>query len=122
MKVYLAASFPRLREMRERRADLEKRGHTVTSRWLDHDPDTNYENIPEHAQQRRAWEDWEDVRASNCFIMFTESPPLSRGGRHTELGLALGLGKQVVIIGPKENVFHHLLCIRHFDRWEDVRF
>jgi len=34
------------------------------------------------------------------------------GGRHTEVGIAIGTGKPVVVIGKRENVFHHLDLVR----------
>jgi hypothetical protein len=40
------------------------------------------------------------------------APPntiLATGGRHVEFGLALAQGKRVIIVGPRENVFHYLL-------------
>jgi len=43
-------------------------------------------------------------------ITFTETPRSSnsRGGRHVEFGIALGMRKRAVVIGPRENVFHCL--------------
>ena len=54
--------------------------------------------------------DYEDVAAAHVLIAFTSRPAdgPSRGGRHVELGLALGMGKRVIIVGPFENVFHRL--------------
>ena len=43
----------------------------------------------------------------------------SRGGRHVEFGIAIGLSKIVIAVGPRETVFHHLPEIRHFDTVED---
>lgn len=37
-----------------------------------------------------------------------------RGGRHVEFGLALGLGKRVIVIGHQENLFHHLPQVEFF--------
>lgn len=34
------------------------------------------------------------------------------GGRHTEVGIAIGTGKPVVLVGKQENVFHHLALVR----------
>jgi hypothetical protein len=42
----------------------------------------------------------------------------SRGGRHIEFGMALGLGKRLTIIGPRETVFHHLDEIEWFQTTE----
>lgn len=42
----------------------------------------------------------------------------SRGGRHVELGLAMGLDKRVVVCGPAENVFH--LLLPRLETWDAV--
>jgi hypothetical protein len=34
------------------------------------------------------------------------------GGRHVETGIALTLGKPVIVLGDRENVFHHLGAVR----------
>jgi hypothetical protein len=49
--------------------------------------------------------------AADAVIIFTEIPNtiLATGGRHVEFGLALAQGKRVIIVGPRENVFHYLL-------------
>jgi hypothetical protein len=31
----------------------------------------------------------------------------SKGGRHSEVGAAIALGKRVWLIGPREQVFHY---------------
>ena len=67
---------------------------------------------PAHVGYRFASEDLEDIRRADVVICFTEEPRSnnSRGGRHVEFGYALGLGKTIVIVGPRENVFY---CIRN---------
>ena len=49
--------------------------------------------------------------AADAVIIFTEIPNtiLATGGRHVEFGLALAQGKRMIIVGPRENVFHYLL-------------
>jgi nucleoside 2-deoxyribosyltransferase len=58
-----------------------------------------------------ARQDCEDLMAADAVIIFTEIPNtiLATGGRHVEFGLALAQGKRVIIVGPRENVFHYLL-------------
>jgi hypothetical protein len=50
----------------------------------------------------------------------------ARGGRHVEFGIALGQHMNIVIIGPRENIFHWYdriiggePQIRHFDTLEE---
>ena len=86
------------------RAELLSIGDTVTSRWLDF-------------RKMRSWsfgiarQDCEDLIAADAVVTFTEIPNtiLATGGRHVEFGLALAQGKRVIIVGPRENVFHYLL-------------
>jgi hypothetical protein len=49
--------------------------------------------------------------AADAVIIFTEIPNATpaTGGRHVEFGLALAQGKRVIVVGPRENVFHYLL-------------
>lgn len=67
--------------------------------------------------------DLDDVRSASVCIAFTESPGQAqgRGGRHTELGIALAMGLRVILIGPREHVFHCLPDIEQFDTWEEAR-
>ena len=66
-------------------------------------------------REQFAVEDFSDVFDCELLIAFTEPPrsSASRGGRHVELGIALGLMKRVWIVGYRENIFCWL---------EDVRF
>lgn len=43
----------------------------------------------------------------------------SRGGRHVEFGMALALGKRVIVVGPRENVFHLLPEVEVHVNWND---
>jgi hypothetical protein len=115
-------------------------GHTVTSRWLNgkHQIDAvgtpigdqgeklvegdGGANTPEAAQLRSHFvtEDVADVSAADLVLSFTEPPRSAlgnRGGRHVEFGLGLGLGKQLIVVGHRENLFHWLPCVKFFDSW-----
>lgn len=114
MKIYLAGAYSRREQLCELRDHLRRLGHTVTSRWLDtewqHRPDQSPAAPPEY-REKYAVIDLEDVRNAECVINFTERPDAKhgrRGGRHVEFGYALGLGKRCVVVGPRENLFHHL--------------
>lgn len=112
MKIYLAARYSRREELCGYRAQLEAMGHTVTSRWLNGDHQIDDHGLSEEAKrserERFAQEDYDDVLSANVLIAFTELPRSnnSRGGRHVELGIALGTQRiPVIIVGPRENVF-----------------
>lgn len=112
MKIYLCARYSRRNELRAVREELQRQGHTVTSRWLD----TEWEEkdsagssaAPPEYRHEFAVKDIEDVVAADCLIAFTEPPRSSgRGGRHVEFGAALALGKRLIVVGCRENLFYH---------------
>lgn len=135
--IYLAARYSRRLELCEYRAQLEQMGYSVPARWLNgsHQLDNDGRPIGETGELmfesghpsadvyrgRFASDDYEDVCAADMIVAFTEQPRSgnSRGGRHVELGIALGRGTPVVIIGPRENVFCWLPQVRHYDTWAD---
>jgi hypothetical protein len=112
--VYLAAGYGRRAEMRAARDLLESTGRfRVKSRWLDSGTGRSEEgrlgslNTEPSSYVAFAVEDLEDIRSSELVLSFTDGRP-ARGGRHTEFGYALALGKRMVLIGPREHVFHSL--------------
>lgn len=140
--VYLAARYSRRLELCGYRDVLTGLGIDVPARWLNgsHQIDDvgnpigeGGEALVEHVRteglspqaaaplrEKFALDDFEDVLAADILIAFTEVPRTSnsRGGRHVELGIALGAGIPVVVIGPRENVFCHLPQVQHFETWE----
>lgn len=66
--------------------------------------------------------DFEDLARSDMCIAFTEAEGArGRGGRHTELGIALGLGLRVILVGPREHVFHCLPGVEQYADWPGAR-
>lgn len=150
MRIYLAGRYSRRLELCGYREQLVAAGHTVQAVWLngEHQIGTDGAPIGEHGESlveamdktaREAFygnaedraaklrlhfatDDFRDVTACELLIAFTEPPRSSnsRGGRHVEFGIALGQRKPVWIVGPRENIFHWLDNVRHFDRWEDT--
>jgi hypothetical protein len=55
------------------------------------------------------------------YVVINGDTPSSSGGWHTELGLAVSLGKHVTVIGEHgaRNVFAHLPGVRRFETWAD---
>jgi hypothetical protein len=66
--------------------------------------------------------DVEDVKAADILIFFAEDPlvGVKRGGRHVEFGIAWTLGKPIYVINFKENVFHYLKGVEHFESVDDL--
>jgi nucleoside 2-deoxyribosyltransferase len=115
MKIYLSAKYARRVELSSYRDQLRSHDFVVTSRWL---------GAPEaeiSTEQRGclAEGDWNDLRAADTVIVFTEpvDSTASRGGRHVEFGLALALDKRTMVVGPRENVFHCLPQVEVFETW-----
>lgn len=120
MNIYLAARFSRLEELREYAKDLESMGHTVTSRWLKQDGESTYEELTPEGCRKCCLHDIEDVLKADTVISFTEPvgvPNTSRGGRHVEFGIGLARNKRMLIVGPRENVFHWDPRVSIFDTW-----
>jgi hypothetical protein len=136
MNIYLAARYTRRLELCGYRDELTALGHEVTSRWLNGSHQLDNEGRPlgdtgellfeagspqvDHFRWKFAQDDLEDVLASETLIAFTEEPRSgnSRGGRHVELGIALGTGRhRIVIVGPRENVFCWLPQAEWYPDW-----
>jgi nucleoside 2-deoxyribosyltransferase len=112
MKVYLAAAYQRKDEIRAAAEYLEGRGFEITSSWIreEYSPAIDIRTLPGGINQVIAGKDIEEIQNSDALIFFPEpqdkQPP--RGGRHVEFGIALALGKRVIVVGERENIFHHL--------------
>lgn len=131
MKTYLAAAYGRRAEIK-RYADALKderfpfrwgsrydhERFEINSSWLDKfDP-------AESAAEKLAWaiKDMVELSGSELLIVFSNPPETdaSSGGRHVETGIAIAKNIQIILIGPRENVFHYGPWISaRFDTWED---
>jgi hypothetical protein len=125
MKIYLASRYSRHSEMRGVRDVLQAVGHTVTSRWIDCHTDVvgdftasftqEFLNTSPELSAPLGQHDLDDLTRADAVISFTGSG--GKGGRHVEFGYALALGKRMIIIGPRENVFHTLPQVEHYTTW-----
>jgi hypothetical protein len=119
MRVYLASRWSRIKEMRIVACRLQDLGHEVRSRWIWR-VEPNVSNLDSPDAERVAAEDLEDIRESNCLILFAEPPrTATRAGRMVEFGYGLAQGKRLVVIGGRENVFTCLPQIEHFASFHD---
>lgn len=119
-KIYLAAAYQRIDEMRGVRDVLGALGYQVTSRWIDQrgkGEGLGTADLADNPEQgiQYAELDLEDLRAAETVISFTGAS--GRGGRHVEFGAALALGKHLIIVGPREHVFHTLPAIEWYPDW-----
>lgn len=126
---YLAGRYDRREELCGYADDLRQIGGEVECRWLlgthqlhdnAHKIDTPEWYHPEDGITLEAApfaaDDYEDLNASDTIVFFSETPDShsKRGGRHVEFGMALAWGKRLVVIGPRENVFH---CIPQVEQY-----
>lgn len=118
MRVYLASRYSRRDEMARFAQYLRRSGVIVTSRWIDErlalDPTLN-DCTPEH-NLRVARIDLDDIDEADVVIFHSADPLVGtpRGGRHVEFGYAMGVGKRLVVIGGRENIFHFLPAVQHY--------
>jgi hypothetical protein len=113
MNIYLAANYERRLEIAEYAKLLYEDGHIVTSRWL----------TGEGEQRSEEWcaeQDLRDLAKSNCQINFTTGEP-SRGGRQVEFGYGIALEHRLVLVGPREHVFHHIQGVEQYNTFEEAR-
>ncbi|MHB1762642.1 MAG: hypothetical protein ACYCS4_07885 [Acidimicrobiales bacterium] len=135
--VYLAARYSRREELCRYKTDLEAAGYQVPARWLLGEHQVHGLEaaraveadgpVPAEQAVLFAEDDIEDLLGADIIVNFTEAPRsgATRGGRHVELGVALGLKRvgagrhDIYVVGPLENVFHALPEIDgRFDTWE----
>lgn len=116
MKIYLAARFALKDKMREYADVLKEDGFEITSTW-------NYGGEDDLTMSEIAKLDETDVERADILVCFSEpfGSANTGGGRHTEVGMALALGKTVIICGPLEQVFHWHPDVINFPSFELVR-
>lgn len=123
MNIYLAARFSQHSEMQGVRDVLEVLGHKITSRWIDlHGGDqlesatSDQLNVDPEACSVFGIHDIEDMDAAETMISFTTTGG-GKGGRHVEFGYGLATGKRMVLVGPREHIFHTLPQVEHYPDW-----
>lgn len=122
-KIYLAAAYQRKSEMQGVRDVLQVMGHRITSTWIDNEGGSDglgVEQLANPANTTRAleaaWQDIRDLQAAQLVINFTDGQP-ARGGRHVEFGLAYAWGLRLILVGPREHVFHATPMVECYPSW-----
>ncbi len=113
--VYLAGRTARRRELANAAAALRAGGIEVVSSWLD-DARAGSARSDDDAASA-ASRNLRDVERCDVLVAISEGEgSVGQGGRHVELGVALALGKRVLLAGPPEHVFHRIAAVeRHAD-------
>lgn len=125
MKVYLASKYSAKLQVQKYAKELQKLEIEVTSTWLKekNPPNTKLSQLEENEALGYALDDIRDINNSDLLVFFSIDPetPVIRGGRHVEFGYALGKGKELLVVGPLENIFHSLPQVDHADTWEEAK-
>ena len=141
MRIYLASRYSRRVELCGYRNQLTAGGHAVQAVWLDGNHQISDTGAPLGEEGERlvegddgstnvraaalrskfARDDFRDVAMCDLLIAFTEPPRSNsgRGGRHVELGSALGMMKRVFVVGYRENIFCWLEDVHFFETWKE---
>jgi hypothetical protein len=119
--VYFAARSARREELNRYRAELEALGIEVTSRWLATQPRRGKSAYSDDQWRELALVDQEDVLAADVLVCFAEEVGEGgNGGRHVELGMALALGREVIVVGRREHIFHRLPEVTVVESWQEA--
>lgn len=116
MKIYIASRYNRREEMAMIADDLKAVGHVIVSTWV-------YGGEEGLSREDIAFLDYNDVKRSEVVLSFTE-PRGSwnpAGARHTEFGWGYEMGKDCLIVGDREIVFHHFPTVKQFDTYEEAK-
>jgi hypothetical protein len=134
--IYLAAQYPRRKEIAKYGNQIKAAGYDLTSSWLYIDDDAIDGNLnhlinkdPSIGRQM-AVQDLRDIRRATILVLFTESPNTPglspRGGRHFESGVAYERGMRVIFVGPsskhgpRENIFHCFDDVETYRSWSQA--
>lgn len=148
MKVYLASWFHSKDIMRNRATELEEAGINVTSRWIDEtvDSQSQIKDVKVDYLRETAQIDLHDILLADTVVLHVPSKedldnskiPISswaRGGRHFEAGFHYATmmyysylpgrvwnrgPRRLILVGHRENVFHHLDNIRKNGTADDI--
>ena len=108
MRIYTAARFSRIKEVRAYCARLVDLDHQITSNWV-YRTDENLEDLYSAEAPVIAAQDIEDVLSANCLILFSDPPRStnSRSGKEVEFGIGIGTERhRLILCGPRSNIFH----------------
>jgi nucleoside 2-deoxyribosyltransferase len=129
MKIYLAGPFTDRDKLQDVADQLKGLGHEITSSWLygsEQIPESMTDNVKDYVTGKthhdESWSvfgkiatnDIEDVREADTLVKFhTDDLEYRSGGKFVEMGVALGLGKGVIIVGAPEQVFDWYPTVAH---------
>lgn len=102
MRIYIAGSLDAQSRARLLAARLQDNGHVVTSSWV-------FDLLVDVERIEIAKRELSEIDDSDALIELSALPgERIRGGKFYEEGYAMGKGKRVYLLGPKEHIFHEL--------------
>ncbi len=122
--IFLSSSYSRRGETKRHVLELVEVGYIVASTWLIGEVPFSFDEdkLDECFATAKALAitNFEDLKEADTVICFAEpaDSPNQRGNRHVEFGMAVGMGKRVILIGEPEIAFHCLPGIERYDTWE----
>ena len=113
MRFYMAAQYWSRPTVEKVAGYVRALGHKVVSTWHVGEAQTD----PPPKPKPVAIHDHLQLMSSEVVVVFSNMPEFkpSTGCTNVELGMALGFEKRVLLVGERENMFHHLPMIRRFD-------
>jgi len=123
IKIYIAAPWAEKAYAKEVSKDFRAAGFDVVSRWIDFHEGTSSDGLQLDPVklQREALNDIEDVMAADILVLLNlQARGTETSGKAVETGMALAMGKDVVMVGGPTNVFHFLDTVRKVDSIEDA--
>lgn len=125
MKVYLAARYCEKNRIAKLAEDLPVLEVESTSSWYKEDfkPDVSMHDVEVDVLELIAKRDIREIQEADVFVQFTIDPdsPMIRGGMHFECGYAWALKKPILLVGPRQNVFHHLPGVERVKGWKEAK-
>lgn len=125
MKIYLAAGFSSKDLISKHKQELVAGGVTVTSTWTEEEsaPNSGLDAGKDKTYAMYADRDMHEIDMADTLVLFSVDPtiPTVRGGRHVEFGYAAGKGKNLIVVGPKENIFHYPSTVKVFPSWDEAK-
>jgi nucleoside 2-deoxyribosyltransferase len=121
-KVYLASRYGDKAQTQKYADDLKFAGFECTSNWLTepHEADSLLSDLTPDLKIEYARQDVKDVLRSDVFVVFTaeEHTPIIRGGHVFETGMAYAAKIPILVVGPRQCLFHWLPEIQICPTWE----
>jgi hypothetical protein len=121
MRVYLSARFERQNEMQLYSEQLRAEGIEVLSAWteIDSPSSNNFNGIGTQRRALFAMMNLQQLVGSHVLVVFSDAGGKADrlGEKHVDLGVALALGKRLLLVGAAENSYHDLPDVEQFATW-----